>query len=243
MNTTLEFTEGHLSRAGEAPRNRSLRRRDIIISFRFAGVKEDLNRVRNGGQQEGKRLVFWVHEKADTWTPWDPGCAGSWRAERTTLRGHYFCVQNSGQTRKSIPSLCSAITHLGRLSLCCWVLLISKVQYHHWESPLGSRCCNSFGHSWALGGGSPEHYRGCRFSLGYPITFRNACLIYLRTSSASYIFFCGPQCWATSICSVLLVSFSGRVPSRHLVQLSPPSPHLISNQLNSLKLNNTEKLL
>lgn len=50
LNTTLEFPEGHLCRAGEAPRNRSLRRRDIIISFRFAGVKEDLNRGRNGSR-------------------------------------------------------------------------------------------------------------------------------------------------------------------------------------------------
>lgn len=48
MTSTLEFTEGHLCKAGEAPWNPSLRKRYITISFRFPGIKEDLIGIRNG---------------------------------------------------------------------------------------------------------------------------------------------------------------------------------------------------
>lgn len=50
MNLTLEHTEGHLCRAGESPGNRSLRRREIVIPFRFVSGKEDLDRARNGSR-------------------------------------------------------------------------------------------------------------------------------------------------------------------------------------------------
>lgn len=120
MTITLNFNEGHLCRAGEAPWNRSLRRRGIIVPFQVIVVKETWTEPgmgARGEQEEGKGWMLWVHENADTWAFWGSHSVGSWRGERTTLRGHHFCAQNSGQTRDpSLHCTCWSCVFTGCLS-------------------------------------------------------------------------------------------------------------------------------
>ena len=153
MTITLKFTEGHLCRAGEAPWNWSLRRRGIIIPFWVIVVKETWTEPgmgARGEQEEGQGWMLWVHENADTWAFWGSQSVGSWRGERTA-EGSSLLYSEQWPDQRPIPSLYLLVTCLRRLPLGCWVLAISKVQYHHWESPSDWRCCNSFGYSRDLG--------------------------------------------------------------------------------------------
>lgn len=109
-----------------------------------------------GAQQEGKGLVLCVHKQADTWDFLRPRVWVLASREDNSEGSSLLCPE---QWPDSLP--CAWwVTCLGRRSLCSWVLLISKVQHHHWESPSDRRCHNSFEHSWALVGGGPLNTAG-----------------------------------------------------------------------------------
>lgn len=199
MTITLEFTGGHLCRAGKAPWNGSLSRRGLIIPFRFIVVREtwtEPGRGAGGEQQEGKGWVLWVHENAHTWAFGGSQWVGSWRGEWTAPRDHYFCAQNSGQTRDPCLS-CSwwslvdvAVSLLLGPSYFQSSIPPPRITLSLQDAAVALGTYEPWGGGWGGGWGGAGHTKGYNFGLGYPR--RNACLTYLRASPASHIF-CGPN--------------------------------------------------